>query len=243
MALAFANLTKQYVTTNATTYSPATTFTPAARALLICYVCDSTTDTSETNPTSVSTNGSPAIAFSKLSTTFFTSAFGTITVWVADAGDAPSATQTLTVSGWGTARTGVSIDLQQVTGADLSGGATGAVVSTNLKTGTGTATSGSITLNAAGRTDNRPSAFFVHAATENQTQGTNWTLSSTGNYATPARGGGGEWRSDAFDTNASESWTTSAHWVGYALEVIAANPAPEPLITVVRQAVNRSSVW
>lgn len=242
MSITFSELTHQYVTTNVASYSPATTFTPSANALLLCFVSASSTETSETDPTSVVTNGSPVITFTKLAQpALFVSGLTTITTWAAVSDPAPSATQTLTVSGWGVNRTGVSICCIQATGADVSRGAAGAIIQGTAQNHAAAATGGTMTLNAAAMTDNRTVTFFEHIAAENSTQGANQTLSSTGSYSTPNRGAIGEWRSDAFDTGPTASWTTSAQWWGAAVEVAAAYPRVPPTITL--QAVNRAGTY
>ena len=228
---------QKYATTNATSYATGATVNPAARALIVAIVCATSTDTSEADPTQLVSSGSPQISFTKLSTTLFVSGLCTVTCWVADTGDAPAASQTFTVSGWGTSRTGCAMGLLQFEGADLSGGATAAV--RNIVTNTGTGTSGSCTLAAASRPDNRPMALFAHDANEGVTQATSWTKDSGGSFTSPTLGSCTEYRPDTFDTAAAASWTTSAAWRGYALEIIAANPVIQP--TIVRQAVNRAA--
>jgi hypothetical protein len=117
----------------------------------------------------------------------------------------------------------------EVTGADMSGGASGAFVTSNTQkhNGTGTATSVSLTMNAAADSNNRAFGFFVHTAAENITQDANNTLGSTGNYTTPNRGAGFVWNTSAFN-NPGASWTTAAAWraIGSEIKVAAAVVPP-----------------
>jgi hypothetical protein len=215
VALAFTDRSQVNVTTNATSYATGTLFTPAANSLMICIVCASSTDAVQTDPTSVSGNGA---TYTELDSVF-QSAVDTTGLWVASSGASPT-NDVVTASGWGTARTGCNMTVVEVTGADLSGGASAAIVSTNIQkhSGAGTATSVSLTMNAAGAAGNRCAGFFVHTAAENIAADANNTLGSTGNYATPNRGAGFVWNTSAFN-NPGASWTTAAAWRAIGVEV------------------------
>jgi hypothetical protein len=110
-----------------------------------------------------------------------------------------------------------TVSFFHATGVDLSGGVAAAFVQSPTNTGTGT--SGSVTLAAAGAADNRPISFFWHLAAESSTERTNWTelddMTGTGRN----RGIITQYRDDAFETTASASWTTSAKWAGIAAEL------------------------
>ncbi|HXF73060.1 MAG TPA: hypothetical protein VNO79_10680 [Actinomycetota bacterium] len=97
-------------------------------------------------------------------------------------------------------------------------------------TGSGTGTSGSITLAGASGADNRPIAAFVHAANEAVTPRTGWTEFDEFTGVGPPRGADSQVRSDAFETTASASWATSAAWVGIAAELKAAGAAAASLV-------------
>ena len=249
MALAFSTLQEFYDTnsSSATTITTTANISPTASSLLIVFVGAASGEATETDPSAVSLSG--GVSFTKLSTTSFNSTNNNaITCWVANSGASPGANQSLSVGSWTLARTGVGIVTIQVTGADLSGAASDAIIQPQGTSGTA-ATSGSMTLSAASDSNNRPVAFFVHNANQTSTARTNWTLAGTsGGHNTPVRGYMGEWRADAFETTASASWTTSAVWNGYCLEVkIAAAATPvrtPPLITqTMTNAVKRVSFY
>lgn len=238
MSLAFFARSQVNSTTNAASYATGTAYTPAVGSLLICVVCASSTETTETDPTSVTGHG---LTFTKLSTTVFQSAVDTITVWVAEVTGSPT-NDVVTASGWGTNRTGCNMTVIEVTGADLSGGAVAAIVASNIQThnGTGTATSVSLTMNAAGAAGNLCMGFFVHTAAEVIAAGTGNTLGSTGSYTTPNRGAGSVWNTSSY-ANPAATWTTSAAWRGIGLEIVAATAGTNATITLTTSAVTASA--
>jgi hypothetical protein len=105
----------------------------------------------------------------------------------------------------------------QATGVDLTGGVAAAFVQTPTNTGSGT--SGSVTLAAAGNAANRPISFFIHAVKEATTPRTNWTELDDMLGTGPDRCLETQYRSDAFETTASASWATSTDWGGIAAEL------------------------
>jgi hypothetical protein len=217
MALAFTAQSQVNTTTNATSYATTASFTPSANSLLICIVCASSTDTTQTDPTSVSGNG---VTYSELDSVF-QSGVDTVGLWVGTTAS-PSA-GVVTASGWGTSRTGCNMTVIEVTGADMSSGTTSAIVAGSVQkhNGTGTATTASLTMNAAADSNDRAFGFFVHTANETVAADANNTLGSTGSYATPNRGAGFVWNTSAFN-NPGVSWTTSAAWRAIGAEVAVA---------------------
>lgn len=222
MALAFTARSQINDTTNATTYATTASFTPGAGSLMIAIVCASSTDTTQTDPTSVSGNG---VTYTELDSVF-QSAVDTVGLWVGLAGGSPSA-GVVTASGWGTSRTGCNMTVIEVTGADTSGGASAAFVTSNTQkhNGTGTTTTPSLTMNAAADSNNRAFGFFVHTAAETISADANNTLGSTGSYAIPNRGAGFVWNTSAFN-NPGATWTTSAAWRAIGSEIKIAVSAP-----------------
>jgi hypothetical protein len=106
----------------------------------------------------------------------------------------------------------------QVTDADLTGGVAAAFVQT--VTGEGSAaTSLSLTLSAAGHADNRPISGFAHSQNQGKTPRTNWTELDDVTGSFPNASVETQYRSDAFETTASATWTTSATAVGIAAEI------------------------
>ena len=124
----------------------------------------------------------------------------------------------------GTTHVGAEASVYEVTGTDLSsGGGSSTVAQCFVQTLTTTAdssgTSASITLAAAGNSNNRPFSWWVHGANEAITPATSWTEIDDLAHAAPASGSESQWRSDAFDTAAAASWTTSAGYGGLATEI------------------------
>ena len=110
-----------------------------------------------------------------------------------------------------------SVSLSYIDDADLSGGVSGAFVQTPSATGSGT--SASVTLAAAGHADNRPIACALVRANEDVAPRTNWTELDNITGAGPTRSLETQYRDDAFETTASASWTTSAAWAILAVEI------------------------
>jgi hypothetical protein len=214
MALAFAERTSSYSTTNATSYATGTLFTPAASSLMLAFVFPSSTDAVEAQPTSVSGN---SVTYTQCTTTVFVSGVGSGSAWVGIVGGSPT-NGAVTASGWGTARTGIGMSVFEITGADVSGTALNALAS--AFTATGTATSGSVTMTGGPLSaGNLAAGFFDHTAAENISAGANCAVGSTGNYATPNRGMGSVYNNTATYGNPAASWTTSAAFRALGVEV------------------------
>lgn len=105
----------------------------------------------------------------------------------------------------------------QVTGVDITGGVANAFVQTPTNTGTGT--SGTVTLSAAGDAANRPISCFWHLANEVSEERANWTEIDDMRGAGQNRGVITQQRDDAFETTGSASWATSAAWGVIAAEL------------------------
>lgn len=215
MALTIVNRASQFITTNATSYLSSASFTPAANALMLLIGYWSSTDTVEAQPTSVSGNG---MTYSQHATTHFISGVASGGVWAGFAGASPTL-GSVTVSGWGTARTGISFQIWEISGHDASGTALQALA--DVRTANGTATSGAVTMGGPLNTGNLCVGFFDHTASENISAGANNTLDATGNYATPARGAGGVHNTSAY-ANPGASWLTSAAFRAFGVEIKAA---------------------
>lgn len=117
-------------------------------------------------------------------------------------------------------QTGCIATFFHVTGVDLSSGVAAAFV--QMVTAVGNSTSGSVTLAAAGNANNRPISCFIHFTNEGKTPQTNWTELDELGGGGPARHLETQYRSDAFDTAAAASWTTSGTWGAMAAELKAA---------------------
>lgn len=139
----------------------------------------------------------------------------------------------------------------QATGVELTGGVQGAFEQIQETSGTAS-TSGSITLNAAADSGNRPiSAWFISTNDSNQiVHRTNWTEADDIRNGTPAGNFETQYRSDAFETTASASWTVSSDYVALAAEVRvegAASPSFEQTAFRIRsddtETINSTTGW
>lgn len=139
----------------------------------------------------------------------------TLSLFAADGTGATTGVTTIDFGG--NTETGCIAEFFQVTGADLRGGVAAAFVQT--ATANGTATSGSVTLAAAGNPNNRPIAAFYHGTSETAVVRANWTLIDVLFGTSHARSVISQWRADAFETTASATWATSSAWVGFAAEI------------------------
>ena len=230
MAIGATVLTSAYDASDASSYATASV-SPAADSLLLVL--------------SFSSHGTlvpPAVSLSGLSLTWnegsTDAAYGASTPvrrlhysWAAVGGSPGSGALTLTLTG-NTPATACGWTVIEITGADNTAPIVQAVKSPATDGGDSAATSGSITLASAGHADNRPFAIFGVRANEAHTPRANWTELSDTPGASPSTGLSTQWRSDAFETTASASWSSSARWGGIALEVKASVGGPPQNVNV-----------
>jgi hypothetical protein len=76
---------------------------------------------------------------------------------------------------------------------------------------------------AAVDSNSRGFSHFVHQANEATTFRTNWSELSDDTGLSPAAAAESQWRSDAFETTASATWTTSVRHLGFAIEIAEAS--------------------
>src|SRR2546421_231112 len=184
-------------------------WTPPTSGLLVLFVGDEVGSGTPNQPT-VSGN---SVAWAAIKT--INVGFNRFTLFGANsAGSAAGAT---TVDFAGQSQSGIEASFFHVTNVDLSGGVAAAFVQT--PTGSGTAGSGSITLASPGNSANRPVSGWFHAAQEGTNPRANWAEADDGNHNNPGTGVESQWRSDAFETTASASWSTSSAWLGIAAEL------------------------
>jgi hypothetical protein len=128
---------------------------------------------------------------------------------------------------WGAVTyTGAEVQVYEVTGSDLVGGLAQTFVQALTTAADLTATSASITLAGASNAGNRPFAFWAHGANEETTiVGASWTTSTNVAHASPSAAMKAGWRTDAYDTAAAASWTTSSPYGGIAVELKVAGAA------------------
>ncbi len=122
-----------------------------------------------------------------------------------------------TIDFGGNTQTHCSVSFFHATGVDLSGGVVAAFV--QQPTATGTGTTGTVPLVAAGSSDNRPVVAFTHGINEATTPRTNWTEVDDLAGTSTTRDLETQWRDDAFETTASATWATSDAWGGMAAEL------------------------
>lgn len=214
MALAFTWKSSIYSSSNATSYTAAPTWTPGANTLLVAFVGNQLAAT-PLDPTSVTGHG---LMYTKVDS--LANSTHRLGVWVAHAGASP--TSTACVASWGAVtQSGGDIIEFEVTGWESTGTALAAIVQAPTNSGTGT--SGTVALAAAGFSANRPMAGFVHLAAEVHAPRTNWSTltlnQNRGSHGSPNAATSGQYRSDAFETTASASWTSSVAWLGIAIEI------------------------
>lgn len=140
-----------------------------------------------------------------------------ISVFVAPAAGATAGT-ILTDYGANT-QLGFCGSLTHVTGVDLSGTVVQAV---SANDGGVAGTTGTVTLAAAGNSNNRPYAVFNHLFNEPSTERANWTELSDQAGGGHARSMIAEYRGDAFETTCTATWANSTGWSGIAIEFKAA---------------------
>lgn len=216
MAIVSTYRASVYSTTAATSYATTGTYTPAANSLLVAFVVTCLGAT----PLDPSTFTGHGVTWTQLTLSARTlSTTHAVSVWVALAGASPSSAAA--TAGYGAvSQTGGAVIEFEVTGADVSGTAAAAIVQNPTATAA-TGTTGTVTLSAAGGTDNRPLSFWLHLANEATTPRANWTetAGADGNFSLPSTGAEGQFRNDAFETTATATWTTSINWRGVAVEV------------------------
>jgi len=202
-----------------------TSWTPPGSGLIIVFVVGRRVANVDT-PT-ISGN---SLSWVQIGTTLDLNGDDGLSLFGADASG--SATGVTTVDFDGNTQAHCIVSFYQATGVDLSGGVASAFVQ-NV-TDTGTATSGSITLAAAGASANRPISGFLHVTDEVASPRTNWTEADDMHGSGAARDLITQYRDDAFETTASATWSTSSDWGGIAAELLAETGHAGPLVNAGR---------
>ncbi len=226
MAIAFANLGASANpdiadTTNVLAYSN-TSWTPPTSGLIICYVWVHGGTLLPGVNAALTGNGITWTAIA--SNTGGTTPGRRLFLYAANAAGATTDVTTWTGDSADTAEAGCIMSFFQITGADEANGVVQCFVQTPNTTGSGA--SASITLAAAANANNRAIAGFGHNAVEGTTPRANWTSIDDLTHATPSSGFETQWRTDAFETTASASWTTNISFDGLAAEVRVAQTGP-----------------
>jgi hypothetical protein len=206
-------------TTSAMTYTCAPTYTPAANSLLVVgYV----TSPEGIDPDSITGHG---VSFTKLPITDEVIGVARrVGIWVANAGASP--TSAAVVATFATNRTGCIIIEFEVTGADMSGGATGAIVqSPSLEAGSSTGWTATNLLAAASHADNRAIAFWANAANGVITEaGGNWAEPTGADigHPSPTTRLEAQYTPSTFDRSPAASWSAAVDSMVAAVEIKAA---------------------
>lgn len=222
--MAFVNLGASanpdlFSTSNTSSYAN-TAWMPPASGLLICFVQNSKSSA----PNAVNSLTGNGITWSNIASIVNSSDIMRLTLFAANASGSSNGATTADFAGVN--QSGCALSFFHCDDADLSGGVVASIIQAVTNAGAASQTSGSITLSAAANSNNRPIAGFVHGAATESTPRTNWTEMDDGTYATPDRGMETQVRSDAFETTASVTWTTSSAWCGIAAEIKIAGASP-----------------
>jgi hypothetical protein len=207
------------ITTAQATYTTSPTTTPAPNSLLMAFVV-SCYASAPTEPTGVTGHGQTytkvTLPSNALSTTHL------ISLWIANAGGAP--TSAAVVASQGGTTTGGAVIECEITDVDFE-----TLLSSlaYLQTATGTGTTGTVAVPLAAHNvnDDVLISFWVHLANEATNPRTNWTETSgaDGNFNSPATGVEMQFRTDVYENTASATWTTSAAWIGLVVGIDAAS--------------------
>jgi hypothetical protein len=199
-------------------------YTPSSNSLLVAYVMSG----GGNYPTGVSGHG---VSYTNLSTTDsdanVTVNGRALSIWVAKAGASP--TSTVVTATFSSNQSRGTIVEYVVTGADVSGAATGAIPQVTVASNASSGTTASTTLAASSNPTKNAAMYFVqHSVASATTPAAGWT---EGSDLTIDQGGTSQDDNTetqynlTFATAASATWTTSDSWAGIALEVKAAASA------------------
>jgi hypothetical protein len=229
MALAITNLGASTPPANAvapdiTTASDATSFTiaswtpPTAGLILLVFTCNRVGGSADA--ATVTGNG---ITWTQIGSNVNASSGQKLLMFAANASGSTPGT---TVIDWGanTQLHCTAVFCYVSSDIDLTGGVAGAIV--QIVPATGSGTTATVNLAAAGNANNRVFAAFHHTTNEGKTARSNWTeiddLGGTGG----TRNLQTQWRSDQFEAIASATFTTSGAWAAQAVELKAVGGTP-----------------
>jgi hypothetical protein len=243
MAIAATLLTSSYDNVDRTSYTTAS-ISPASNSLLLLFVTDSISV--GTAPEAVPTGLS--LTWERLGQRVYGPSPGVrrAGAWIAQCGGSPgSGTITLTENdrGSGTTSIGTSWAVIEITGhhttqpvrqVQYPGTGTFATLSGYQLTGL------TLPMLPAADSNSRGFSAFHHQANEATTFRANWSELSDHNATTPDGGHETQWRSDAFETTASATWTTSSRCFGFAIEIAEASAPSIARATIATYADTQS---
>lgn len=230
MAIAFTNLgasvfgtTANPDTTNgadAASYSN-TSWTPPTTGLILLAIYSAKATAADVVNT---VTGNSLTWVNLKSVTYGTSNIKRLTLFGADATGATTGATTVDFNAL--VQIGCNMSFFQATGVDLSGGVAvgaGKAVIQAVSAINSTGTTGTVTLATATSANNRPISVWGTNANEALVPRASWTeMDSIGGTA-PTRSLETQARSDAMETTATATWTTSGPWGGIAAELNAAS--------------------
>lgn len=232
MALAATFRAGNYDNVDAASYTSAS-FTPNANSILLSWHFLAATTTAGTPTTSDSTSLTWNTILTDLDGGRSAGMF-----WAQVGGSPASMTVTFNGSGGDGTWTGCGWQVIDITGADAAPN-----VQSKLVGGDGsTSNAPTGTLDSAiGAADNRVFSFWQIRVNEAITERTNWTELGGNNGNAPNSGTESQWRNDGTnETTFGATWTTSARYIGMAVEIKAAvssaidvpllRPIPQPAI-------------
>jgi hypothetical protein len=221
MAITATDLTSGSDTTLATSYVTAS-ITPTANRLVLL----TTAASKATTPSQPTVSGAGLTWVFVSGFVFDTETTVTVNMERIDVFRALSASPgsgAVTIN-YGSNQTGCLWSIVEFDGIDTSGsnGANAVAQPTQTAPDPIPATQGSLTLAAAGNSNNRPFSAWAHETQEATNPRSGWTEIHDALMGSPANGLETQWRGDAFETTASASWATPSTFGGVALELVAA---------------------
>ena len=230
MAIALTHHATSGLSTDQSVYTSAS-ITPTANVLIVAYFESSRAGV---DPTTVTTTGN-GLSWSTIDTHFWNTDDVSANrskgyIFAADTGSSPSAGVVTFTHAAGTNHTYGIWSIYELSGTDLTSSGGSSTVAQCfvqvVKTTPNTAgTSASPTLAAAGDAANRPFMFVTHFANEVTNPAASWTEIAEMIVTTPVRALESQWRSDAFDTAATATWTSNVRHGGISFEIKAVGGA------------------
>lgn len=220
MAIGFNFRASVFSTTAATSYATTTTYTPAANSLLLACEVNSLAAT----PLEPSTFTGHGVTWSKITITGagrLLSTTHSVSLWVANSGATP--TTAAATAGFGAvSQTGCAIIEHEITGVDMTGGASAAILQAISATGVSNNVTAANLLGDDHAEANRSLAFWVHLANQATSPGGgNWAelAGADGNFNSPATGAEVQVSANVMDPSPAASWTTSIDYLVLGVEI------------------------
>lgn len=200
--------------TDASSYSNAS-WTPPTSGMIVAIVVNVRT----LSPPNVPTISGNSLTWVQVANQSFDNN-SQFTIFAANASGSTTGVTTIDFAGQVQRQCGVSFF--QVNNSDVAGGVAQTFVQNVFNSGVG-ATEATVTLSAAGNSNNRPIFATWRSGTANTTPRANWTeLDDLGGGGDSFVGPETQFRSDAFETTGSATWAVAETWRAYGAEIKAA---------------------